>query len=96
LSKCIREQVEFKDLRLLNNGQWLNDEVINFYMALLQERADQDLIVVDGQKKKRRDIHCFNSFFYAKLADDYAKSKVGRWTKKVCNAIDGLSHPSTS
>jgi len=77
----------------LNNGQWLNDEVINFYMALLQERADQDLIVVDGQKKKRRDIHCFNSFFYAKLADDYAKSKVGRWTKKVCYATDSMSHP---
>lgn len=83
ISKCLREQVEFKDLRLLNPGQWLNDEVINFYMALLQERADNDLIEVDGQKKKRRDIHCFNSHFYPKLEFDYAKSKVGRWTKKV-------------
>jgi sentrin-specific protease 1 len=68
---------------LLNPGQWLNDEVINFYMALLQERADNDLVEVDGQKKKRRDIHCFNSHFYPKLEFDYAKSKVGRWTKKV-------------
>ena len=47
ISKCLREQVEFKDLRLLNPGQWLNDEVINFYMALLQERADNDLVEVE-------------------------------------------------
>jgi hypothetical protein len=83
ISKCVREQVESKDLRLLNPGQWLNDEVINFYMAMLQERADNDLIEVDGKKKKRRDIHCFNSFFYGKLEHDYAKSRIGRWTKKV-------------
>jgi sentrin-specific protease 1 len=68
---------------LLGPGQWLNDEVINFYMALLQQRADKEMIEVDGKKQKKRDIHCFNSFFYSKLAQDYAASKVGRWTKKV-------------
>ena len=81
-----------KDLRLLNPGQWLNDEVINFYMAMLQERADNDLIEVDGKKKKRRDIHCFNSFFYAKLGDDYAKSRIGRWTKKVQSLAQAVSY----
>lgn len=83
VSKVAREQVEAKDLRLLGPGQWLNDEVINFYMSLLQERSNRETIKVDGVEKKKREIHCFNSFFYTKLGDDYAKSRVGRWTKKV-------------
>lgn len=94
MAKCAREQVETKDLRLLNPAQWLNDEVINFYMAMLQERANNDLIEVDGKKKKRRDIHCFNSFFYAKLEQDYTKSKIGRWTKQVC--LGGVAEGNTS
>jgi sentrin-specific protease 1 len=63
----------------------LNDEVINFYGALVQRRADEALQVVGGKatNKKLRDIHFFNSFFYAKLQQGYEKSRLARWTKKV-------------
>jgi sentrin-specific protease 1 len=63
----------------------LNDEIINFYGALVQKRADETFETVDGKspKKKIRDIHFFNSFFYAKLQQGYEKSRLARWTKKV-------------
>ena len=69
----------------LEPNKWLNDEVINFYGALIQKRADEDMITTsDGKQKKRRDIHYFNSFFYEKLErDGYEKSRLARWTKKV-------------
>lgn len=79
-SKCGREAVAAGDVYRLKPGKWLNDEIINFYMALLQKRADEDL-GPDGEPKRK--IHCFNSFFYNKLSEDYTKSKVGRWSKKV-------------
>jgi sentrin-specific protease 1 len=80
-----REQVGSKDLERLRPGKWLNDEVINFYGALVQRRADEALQVVGGKatNKKLRDIHFFNSFFYAKLQQGYEKSRLARWTKKV-------------
>lgn len=74
-SKCDREEVGLKELQLLGPRQWLNDEVINFYGALLMERA---------AKEGKRKVHFFNSFFFTKMAKDgYEKSRIGRWTKKV-------------
>lgn len=74
-SNCDRDEVTQKELLLLAPGKWLNDEVINFYGAMLLERA---------KKEGKRKIHFFNSFFYTKiLKDGYEKSKIGRWTKKV-------------
>jgi sentrin-specific protease 1 len=74
-SKCDREEVGPKELQLLGPRQWLNDEVINFYGALLMERA---------AKEGKRKVHFFNSFFFTKMAKDgYEKSRIGRWTKKV-------------
>jgi sentrin-specific protease 1 len=74
-AKCDREEVSCRDLQLLGPKKWLNDEIINFYGALLMERAE---------KEGKRKIHFFNSFFFSKMAKDgYEKSKIGRWTKKV-------------
>lgn len=39
LVKVAREQVTAQDLGRLRPGQWLNDEIINFYGALITERA---------------------------------------------------------
>jgi sentrin-specific protease 1 len=97
VSQVARERIEFKDIKLLEPNKWLNDEVINFYGALIQKRADEDMITTsDGKQKKRRDIHYFNSFFYEKLErGGYEKSRLARWTKKVrssfpcdCNTWD--------
>ena len=48
----------------LRPSTWLNDEVINFYMQLLQERNR-----VDADLLHRRPSHYFSSFFMHKLCD---------------------------
>jgi sentrin-specific protease 1 len=39
LAKAAREQVAHQDLARLRPNAWLNDEIINFYGALISERA---------------------------------------------------------
>uniref|UniRef100_A0A3P9KCM5 Si:dkey-21c19.3 n=1 Tax=Oryzias latipes TaxID=8090 RepID=A0A3P9KCM5_ORYLA len=62
-----------KDLQTLSNLNWLNDEVINFYMNLLVERSKDPSLP---------SVNTFNTFFYPKLCSNgyYA---VRRWTKKM-------------
>ncbi|KAI8877101.1 cysteine proteinase [Backusella circina FSU 941] len=66
--------VEFKDIYKLYPETWLNDEIINFYMVLLGDRAESN------QALPR--IHCFNTFFCSTLREQ-GYQKVRRWTKKV-------------
>ncbi|XP_077869038.1 sentrin-specific protease 1-like [Saccoglossus kowalevskii] len=61
------------DLQTLNGLNWLNDEVINFYMNLLMER---------GQKQGYLKVHAFNTFFYPKLISG-GHSALRRWTRKI-------------
>jgi len=73
----IREKIE-----VLVPREWLNDEIINFYMNMLLERD------VEMCKKytSRTRSHFFNSFFIDRLNDSgrgYAYGNVKRWTKKV-------------
>uniref|UniRef100_A0AAQ6AJL0 Ubiquitin-like protease family profile domain-containing protein n=1 Tax=Amphiprion ocellaris TaxID=80972 RepID=A0AAQ6AJL0_AMPOC len=62
-----------KDLQTLNNLNWLNDEVINFYMNLLVERSKDPNLP---------SANTFNTFFYPKLHSS-GYSAVRRWTKKM-------------
>lgn len=62
-----------KDLQTLNNLNWLNDEVINFYMNLLVERSKDPGLP---------SVNTFNTFFYPKLRSS-GYSAVRRWTKKM-------------
>lgn len=65
--------VKQRDLRTLMELNWVNDEIINFYMNLLVERS---------RKKYYPRVHAMNIFFYHKLlSDGYASVK--RWTKNV-------------
>ncbi|KAJ1921196.1 SUMO1 sentrin specific peptidase 1 [Mycoemilia scoparia] len=68
-------QVTGDDLSTLENGNWLNDEVINFYMQLIVERSKDS-------SKELPSIHAFNTFFYTKLSKE-GYSRVRRWTRKV-------------
>jgi sentrin-specific protease 1 len=68
--------VEFKDIYKLLPETWLNDEIINFYMALLMDRA------ATSTSDTLPSIHCFNTFFCSTLRDQ-GYDKVKRWTKKV-------------
>uniref|UniRef100_A0A8C4DU42 SUMO specific peptidase 1 n=1 Tax=Dicentrarchus labrax TaxID=13489 RepID=A0A8C4DU42_DICLA len=62
-----------KDLQTLSNLNWLNDEVINFYMNLLVERSKDPNLP---------SVNTFNTFFYPKLRSS-GYSAVRRWTKKM-------------
>jgi len=78
----------------LRPGEWLNDEVINFFMELLKGRtaarsgaaaaAASASGEASGEAALPR-VHFFNTLFYAKLTKDergYDYSGVKRWTRK--------------
>lgn len=103
IAKFARETVEDKDIARLRPGQWLNDEIINFYGAMILARSEgskENVPQVNGKvaggAMKRRgaplNIHYFSSFFWAKLTGDgYDKGRLAKWTKKVCMSILGMS-----
>ncbi|XP_071638127.1 sentrin-specific protease 1-like [Temnothorax longispinosus] len=63
-----------KDLYTLADSNWLNDEVINFYMNLLIARGTSS----DVYPK----VLAMNTFFYSKLLSG-GHSSLKRWTRKV-------------
>ena len=75
-------------LSCLCNRTWLNDEVLNFYMCLLQARSDRHVQCSKEDPSYRpfqtRSSHYFNSFFMAKVLETgiYQYASVKRWTKK--------------
>ncbi|KAL1740095.1 hypothetical protein HDZ31DRAFT_48176, partial [Schizophyllum fasciatum] len=91
VAKYAREQVSDADVARLRPGQWLNDEVINFYGAMILGRAEAAAKERAGAKENRAegarrplDIHYFNSFFWSKLVNEgYEKGRLARWTKKI-------------
>lgn len=62
------------DLNTLDGLNWLNDEVINFYMELLKQRGE----TVEYLPK----VYAMNTFFIPKLLS-MGHSGVRRWTRKV-------------
>ena len=90
-------EVKAASLSRLRDGQWLDDEIINFYGSMIQVRADR----VHGTKAqangdKGKDllaVHFFNSFFYKKLSEQgYESSRLKRWSKKVRHVCSPASH----
>ena len=82
LSKIGLQRIKRSDLRRLQEGNWLNDEVINAYMILLQERNVRDM-----KNDEIGRMHFFNTYFYEKLAgrenDDYKFANVQAMTQKM-------------
>ena len=68
-------QITVKDLDTLSGLNWLNDEIINFYMQMIVARA------ADSQGKLPA-TYAFNTFFYSRLMEK-GYTAVKRWTKKV-------------
>jgi len=73
-------------LTCLRDGEWLNDEVINFYMGLLNERSKRLLSApVEGFGHAIQALKChhFTTFFYTKLNDrgKYNYRGVQRWSR---------------
>uniref|UniRef100_A0A8C2IEK4 Si:dkey-21c19.3 n=1 Tax=Cyprinus carpio TaxID=7962 RepID=A0A8C2IEK4_CYPCA len=73
LSEGFRLTITRKDLQTLSHLNWLNDEVINFYMNLLVERS---------KRPNLPSAYTFNTFFFPKLRSS-GYNAVRRWTKKV-------------
>lgn len=63
-----------KDIHTLAGLNWLNDEVINFYMNLLIARGTSS--------NKYPKVHAMNTFFYPKLLSG-GQTSLRRWTRKV-------------
>jgi sentrin-specific protease 1 len=94
VSKYAREQVTDADLSRLWPCQWLNDEIVNFYGALILGRSEgskENPSVnhpkangVTHSKRKPLNVHYFSTFFWSKLkGEGYEKGRLAKWTKKV-------------
>ncbi|EMR11295.1 hypothetical protein PNEG_00324 [Pneumocystis murina B123] len=66
--------ITLRDIRTLRDKEWLNDEIINFYIALISERAKA---TPKGPK-----VYAFNTFFYTTLEKNGYQG-VRRWTKRA-------------
>ncbi|KIJ45745.1 hypothetical protein M422DRAFT_98692, partial [Sphaerobolus stellatus SS14] len=96
VSKFVKEQVADSDLTRLDPygyTHWLNDEIINFYGALILDRSDRHASnkenVANDRGKKRKGkapeylkIHYFSTFFWPKMERGYKESRLNKWTKK--------------
>ncbi|KAI0343926.1 cysteine proteinase [Trametopsis cervina] len=88
ISKCAREQVSDKDLQRLRPGQWLNDEVINFYGQMILSRSELSNAKSNkennSQSSKPLNVHYFNTFFWSKLTGEgYERARLAKWTKRI-------------
>jgi len=73
----------------LRPGEWLNDEVIHYFMVMLSKRD----AALSGMDPARKRCHFFKSFFMTKLLNEghadpamdgqYEYRNVKRWSKKV-------------
>ncbi|XP_051986933.1 sentrin-specific protease 2-like [Xyrauchen texanus] len=74
LCSAFKLRITQRDLATLQEGSWLNDEVINFYMNLVMSRSEQEI----GCRK----VYSFSTFLFPKLHGG-GYTSVRRWTKAV-------------
>ncbi|XP_049869339.1 sentrin-specific protease 1-like [Pectinophora gossypiella] len=67
-------RIHRRDLQTLAGLNWLNDEVINFYMNLLMQRSEE--------RSDLPKVYATNTFFYPKLKQS-GQAGLRRWTRKV-------------
>ena len=81
--------VSRKNMHTLRPGEWLSDEIIHFFLAMLAKR-DEELCNEDATRLR---THFFKSFFMTKITNEghqnpaiegtYEYRNVKRWSKKV-------------
>jgi hypothetical protein len=84
------DSVQRGSMQTLRPGQWLNDEVINYFLKNCLAKRDEMLC---AKEPGRRRSHFFNSFFVQTMFDEknndpnlrgrYNYKNVRRWSKKV-------------
>ncbi|CDR37142.1 RHTO0S02e11188g1_1 [Rhodotorula toruloides] len=78
-----------RDIIRLKDRTWLNDEIVNFYGAMINARSDEadKREAKEGPKargegvKRLRKAFCFNTHFW-NMFGDHGFSRVKRWTKR--------------
>ena len=82
-------EVTLRDMITLERGQWINDNVINFYLGLLRQRevsSSGSSTQRACEREKAGNNFFWNTFFLNKLYKDtgtYDFNGVRRWTRKV-------------
>lgn len=89
LAQSGSDYVQRASMQTLRPGQWLNDEIIHYFLLMLSKR-DEELRQKDSARKP---CHFFKSFFITKLLNEghsnpdmdgkYEYRNVKRWSKKV-------------
>lgn len=79
-----RTTVEFTDIKGLDDGEWLNDNIISFCLRHLEEQ----------HQELKDQVYIFNTYFYTALSTKQSKKgfnyeAVRKWTKN----IDVFSYP---
>ncbi|KAG0273959.1 SUMO1 sentrin specific peptidase 1 [Linnemannia exigua] len=74
LAQGFNLEIKKRDIQTLCPGEWLNDEVINFYINLIIARSKESTTLPK--------VHVFSTFFY-KVLTDSGYEKVRRWSKKA-------------
>ncbi|CAK8688791.1 unnamed protein product [Clavelina lepadiformis] len=74
LAESFNISITRQHMSTLAGLNWLNDEIINYYMELIVQRSKE----VDNLP----DAHAMNTFFYPKLSTQGYRP-IRRWTKKV-------------
>lgn len=87
LAQCDADSVQQSSMWTLQPGQWINDEVIHYFLLMLAKRDEE---ICQNSPGKQR-CHFFKSFFITKILNDghptlegkYDYKNVKRWSKKV-------------
>ena len=74
LVKAFAIPIKRRDIRTLIGLEWLNDEIINFYLNLIADRSQND--------NNLPKCHIMNTFFYPRLLEK-GFSGVSRWTRRI-------------
>ena len=75
--------VEWSDLERLDDGEFLNDNLISFYLRYLEQRLEEE------RPEFARKVYFFNTFFFATLTNAHKGRKrfnyegVQKWTRSV-------------
>ena len=78
-----RITVEWSDLKKLDEGEFLNDNLISFYLRFLEQRLG------DQKPHVAKKVYFFNSYFFATLTNTHKSKKgfnyegVQKWTRSV-------------
>lgn len=75
--------VEWSDLERLDEGEFLNDNLISFYLRYLEQRLEEE------RPEVAKRVYFFNTFFFATLTNTHKGRKrfnyegVQKWTRSV-------------